>query len=123
VSNDTWAVVDVSLDSNLNLLDTKWILKRKTKADGTHDKFKARLVVKGFRQIMGVDFHSTYAPVAAMTTVRVILALATSKDLNVDQLDISSAFLQAELSDDVYILYPMDSIMDKAQKTLEEFLN
>jgi len=106
INNSTWKVVDVPLESPPNILQTKWVLKLKTKADGSLDKYKARLVVKGYNQIAGVDFHSTYAPVAFMTTVRTVLAHITKENLEAEQLDISSAFLQAKVSDDIFIDIP-----------------
>jgi len=106
VLNKTWTVEDVPETDYLNILKTRWLLKIKRKADGTYDKHKARLVVKGYDQIYGVDFTNTCAPVAAMTTVRTVLALIAHNDLEADQIDISSAFLQASLKDDVYIHIP-----------------
>ena len=58
-------------------IDCKWIFRKKMKIDGTMDKFKARLVAQGFRQKHGIDHFDTYAPVARITTIRLLVALAT----------------------------------------------
>nr|GFB47389.1 zinc finger, CCHC-type [Tanacetum cinerariifolium] len=65
----------------------KWIFKRKMKVDGTIDKFKARLVIQGFRQKEGIDYFDTYAPVARITTIRLLLALAAIHNLVIYQMD------------------------------------
>ncbi|GJU94119.1 zinc finger, CCHC-type containing protein [Tanacetum coccineum] len=68
---------------NLEILlaGCKWIFKRKMKVDGTIDKFKARLVIQGFRQKERIDYFDTYAPVARITTIRLLLALAAIHNL------------------------------------------
>ncbi|GJZ56098.1 zinc finger, CCHC-type containing protein [Tanacetum coccineum] len=68
----------------------KWIFKRKKKVDGTIDKFKARLVIQGFRQKEGIDYFDTYAPVARITTIRLLLALASIYNLVIHQMDVKT---------------------------------
>ena len=67
---------------------------------------KARLVCKGYAQVEGIDFEETYAPVARMESIRMILAYASSKNINVYQMDVKSAFLNGELEEEVYIEQP-----------------
>ena len=73
LSNHTWELID--LPSGNKPLGSKWIFKRKMKDDRTIDKYKARLVVKGFRQ-KGLDYFDTYSPVTRITSIRMLIALA-----------------------------------------------
>ncbi|GKB77201.1 zinc finger, CCHC-type containing protein [Tanacetum coccineum] len=83
-------------------LGCKWIFKRKMKVDGTIDKFKARLVIQGFRQNEGIDYFDTYAPVARITTIRLLLALIAIHNLVIHQMDVKITFLNGDL-EDVYM--------------------
>ena len=75
IQNNTWKLTD--LPSGCKTIKYKWIFKKKLRPDGSIDKFKARLVAKGFTQRPGVDFFYVYAPVARITTIRVLIALAS----------------------------------------------
>ncbi|GJZ09284.1 zinc finger, CCHC-type containing protein [Tanacetum coccineum] len=68
------------------------------KVDGTIDKFKARLVIQGFRQKEGIDYFDTYTPVARITTIRLLLALAATHNLVIHQMDVKTAFLNGDLN-------------------------
>nr|GEW15377.1 zinc finger, CCHC-type [Tanacetum cinerariifolium] len=89
----------------------KWILKRKMKVDGSIDKYKARLVIQGFRQKEGIDFFDTYAPVARITTIRLLLALAAIHDLVIHQMDVKTAFLNGDLDEEIYMKQPEGFVM------------
>ncbi|GJY80270.1 zinc finger, CCHC-type containing protein [Tanacetum coccineum] len=73
------------------------------KVDGTFDKFKARLVIQGFRQKEGIDYFDTYAPVTCFTTIRLLLALAAIHNLVIHQMDVKIAFLNGDLDEEVYM--------------------
>ena len=75
--NTTWELV--SLPPGRKLVQCKWVFRTKAVADGNTYKYKARLVAKGFSQIQGVDYHETFAPVAKMDSIRLVLAISTSK--------------------------------------------
>jgi hypothetical protein len=89
--NKTWHLV--SPNSTKNLIDCKWVYRVKTHADGTIDRYKARLVIKGFKQRYGIDYEDTFSPMVKSATIRLVLAVAISKGWSLQQLDIKNAFL------------------------------
>ncbi|GJX82217.1 zinc finger, CCHC-type containing protein [Tanacetum coccineum] len=109
MENNTWVLSD--LPPGCKPLGCKWILKRKMKVDGTIDKFKARLVIQGFRQKEGIDYFDTYAPVARITTIRLLLALAAIHNLVIHQMDVKTAFLNGDLDEEVYMKQPEGFVM------------
>ena len=70
---------------------------------GTIDKFKARLVTQSFTQKEGIDYFDTYAPVARIATIRVLIALASIYKLEIHQMDVKIAFLNRELDEEIYM--------------------
>nr|KAJ0209305.1 hypothetical protein LSAT_V11C400216660 [Lactuca sativa] len=101
---NTWILVD--LPPGFKELGCKWILKIKMKVDGTIDKYKARLVIQGFRQKEGIDFFDTYAPVSRIFTIRLLLALAAIHNLVIHQMDVKTAFLNGDLDEEIYMKQP-----------------
>ncbi|GJU82944.1 zinc finger, CCHC-type containing protein [Tanacetum coccineum] len=80
---------------------TNEIFKRKLKVDGTIKKFKARLVIQGFKQKSGIDYFDTYAPVAHISTIRLLIAMALIHNLIIHQIDVKIAFLNGDLDEEV----------------------
>lgn len=95
------------LPAGKSALGTKMVLKIKETADLNAPKeFKARLCVQGFRQVAGIDYHQTYAPVAAHNSLRVYLSLMAMMDYEIDSVDVSTAFLHGVLKEEIYIKMP-----------------
>ena len=69
-------------------------------------KYKSILVAKGYSQVHGVDYIETFAPVANMDSIRLVLAIATSKGSKVHHMDVKSAFLHGEIHEDIYMHKP-----------------
>lgn len=95
-----------TLPSGKKAIPTKIILTRKLDPTGKLIRYKARLVAQGFRQTLGVDYHETYSPVANMDSVRIALTIAAALDLEVEQLDMVTAFLASDLEEEVYVKLP-----------------
>ena len=87
-------------------LGYKWIFKRKMKTDGTIDKYKARLVIKGYKQKEGLDYFDTYSPVTRITSIRMVLAIAALQNLEIHQMDVKTAFLNGDLDEEIYMEQP-----------------
>lgn len=100
----TFEIVDLTDD--ISPIQCKWVFKSKIDAFGFLTKRKARLVCKGFQQKYGVDYDEVFSPVSGQSTLRVILAYAAANDLEIDQMDINVAFLNAELNETVYVDIP-----------------
>ncbi|KAF3614518.1 putative plant intracellular Ras-group-related LRR protein 7-like [Capsicum annuum] len=104
LSNHKWELVDLPLRNKP--LGSKWIFKRKMKANGTIDKYKARLVVKGFKQKEGLDYFDTYLLVTRITSILMLIALAAVYDLQIHQMDVKTAFLNGDLKEEIYMEQP-----------------
>jgi hypothetical protein len=87
------------LPPNKKPIGLKWVFKIKTTATGMLERFKARLVVQGFRQVPGIDFQETYAPVSKLTSFRILMAMVAVHNWQVIQLDVKNAFLYGDLEE------------------------
>ncbi|KAL8096063.1 hypothetical protein AgCh_037136 [Apium graveolens] len=102
--NNTWILV--GRPENRKVIGVKWVYRTKLNADGSVNKHKARLVVKGYSQVFGVDYSDTFAPVARLDTIRLLLATAAQMNWRVHQLDVKSAFLNGVLQEEIYVEQP-----------------
>ena len=107
---------DVFLPTKLPIgqrtIDAKWVFKIKRKADGTIDKYKARLVARGFKQKFGIDYLETFAPVFKYSTLRLVIAIAKLLGWSLEQLDVVTAFLYGKMKELVYIRIPEGMVLD-----------
>ena len=103
-ANKTWILVP--RPPGTNIVGSKWIFKTKFRPDGSVDKYKARLVARGFTRQYGIDYHDTFSPVVKPVTVHLVLSLAVSRGWCLRQIDVSNAFLHGFLSEEVYMQQP-----------------
>ncbi|WRX30654.1 Reverse transcriptase [Theobroma cacao] len=106
--NETWDVME--LLEGKSFVGCKWVFTIKYKSDGEIERHMACLVAKGFTQVFGVDYTETFAPVARLNTIRVLLSLATNLDWVLHQMDVKNdvknALLSGELDEEVYMDLP-----------------
>ena len=100
----TWDLVQ--LPEGKQPIGCKWLYKPKFKADGSIDKYKGRLVVKGYSPKEGINYEEKFSPVAKLNTIRMLISLSTKHHCIIHQLDLKSSFLNGELKQEVYLVQP-----------------
>ena len=108
LQNHTWELV--GLPPGCKPLGYKWIFKRKLKADGSIDKYKARLVVKGYKQKEGVDYFDPYSLVTKITPIQMLIAITALHNIKIHQMDVKTTFLNGELNEEIYMEQPEGSL-------------
>ena len=111
VDNDTWDLVD--RPANAKVIGCRTVLRNKHNPDGTICRRKARVVAQGFSQRPGMEFTETFAPVARLDSFRMLMALSVKMDMKIDQIDITTAYLNGDIDKEIYMTQP---------KYLAEFL-
>ena len=110
--NDVWELVE--LPEGKRLVGSKWVFKRKIGADGVVDRYKARLVAQGFSQRSGVDYDETFCPVVRFESLRTLIATAVQQGMLIHQMDVTSAFLNGRIEEEVYMKQPEGFINQKS---------
>jgi hypothetical protein len=101
--NEVWSLGEVPKQ---NVIGTKWVFRNKQDEHGVVTRNKAQLVSQGFTQVVGLDFGETYAPVARLESIRILIAYATNHDFKLYQMDVKSVFLNRPLQELVYVEQP-----------------
>lgn len=103
-ANNTWSII--SLPPVKSPIDCKWVYKLKFRVDGTLERYKARLVARGFTQRVGIDYVETFSPVAKLFTIKTLLSLAAIFGWHLSHLDFHNAFFHGDLQEEVYMSSP-----------------
>lgn len=104
LKNNVWELVD--RPKHTNVVKCKWVFKRKYDATGKFTKYKARLVARGFSQKEGIDYSETFSPVVRHSTLRILFSLATELNLQCNHIDVTTAFLNGELEETIFMEQP-----------------
>ncbi|GJT49494.1 retrovirus-related pol polyprotein from transposon TNT 1-94 [Tanacetum coccineum] len=104
ISNDVWELVPNPMD--MTIIGTKWLYRNKLNENGVVSRNKDRLVAQSYNQQEGIDYDETYAPVARLESIRILLAYACALDFKLFQMDVKSAFLNGFINEEVYVAQP-----------------
>ncbi|GJT84538.1 retrovirus-related pol polyprotein from transposon TNT 1-94 [Tanacetum coccineum] len=104
VANDVWELVPLPMSQSV--IGTKWVFRNKLDENGIVSRNKARLVAQGYNQQEGIDYDETYAPVARLESIRILLAIACANNFKLYQMDVKSAFLNDFINEEVYVAQP-----------------
>lgn len=102
--NGTWVLTEKP--EGKTIIKNRWIFKVKRDQAGKVNRFKARLLAKGFTQLPGIDYDETFSPVVKHDSLRTILAVAATLDLEIAQLDVKTASLYEDLEEELYMVQP-----------------
>ena len=103
-ANEVWDLVQ--LPEGRRIVGSKWIFKTKKDANGAVERYKARLVAQGCSQKYGQDYDETFSPVVRFESIRIVIALAVQFGLKLHQMDVTTAFLNGELKENIYMKQP-----------------
>nr|GEU88935.1 retrotransposon protein [Tanacetum cinerariifolium] len=119
IANDIWELVPQP--RNMKIIGTKWVFRNKLDENGAISQNKARLVAQGYNQQEGIDYDETYAPVAILESIRILLAYACALDVKLFQMDVKSAFLNGFINEEKVIVNgdspPPKRIIDGVEQT------
>ena len=113
--NEAWDLVEFL--AGRKPIGRKWVFKKKMNVEGKVEKYKARLVEKGYSQVLGIDFGDIFSPVAKVTSIRLLLSVVDAFDFEVEQMDVKTTFLHGDLEEEIYMKQP-EGFMVKGKKEL-----
>jgi hypothetical protein len=102
--NETWDLVEFL--TRRNPIGSKWVFKKKLNGEGKVEKYKSRLVEKGYSQVEGIDFGDIFSHVANLTSIRFMLSVVVAFDFEVEQMDVKTTFLHGDLEEEIYMKQP-----------------
>ena len=108
--NDTWEFA--TLPTGKNIIGVKWVYKLKKNAKREVERYKARLVVKGYSQRQGIDYDEVFALIAHLETIRLLISLAAQNQWRIFQMDVKSAFLNGYLEGELYVEQPIGYVVE-----------
>eukprot|EP00253_Pinus_taeda_P027696 PITA_27696 len=112
---EAWDLVE--LPARGKPIGGKWVFKKKKNAEGKVDKYKAWFVEKGYSQVSGTHFGDIFSLVAKVTSIRLLLSVATAFDFEVEQMDVKTTFLHGDLEEEIYMKQP-EGLAMKGKKEL-----
>ena len=104
LDNGTWELAQ--LPPGRRAIGSHWVFKVKRKPDGSIDKYKGRIVAQGFSQVQGIHYNEVFASTARMAAMRAVIAMSAAEDLELDSVDVSTAFLNGDIDAEVYMKIP-----------------
>ena len=111
--HDVWELVN--LPPGKKIIGSKWVFKVKTNADGSIERYKARLVAQGYSQKLGADYDETFCPVVRQESLRLLLAMSVQQGMKLHHVDVNTAFLNGTLEEEVYIQQPKGFVKEREQ--------
>eukprot|EP00253_Pinus_taeda_P035018 PITA_35018 len=102
--NEAWDLIELS--TTRKPIGKKWVFKKKTNAKGKVEKYKVRLVAKGYSQVSGIDFGDIFSTVANVASIRLLLSVDAAFDFEVEQMDVKTTFLHGDLEEEIYMKQP-----------------
>src|SRR5882757_3219309 len=118
LENETWELAQ--LPPGRRAISSHWVFKVKRKPDGSIDKYKGRVVAQGFSQVWGIHYNEVFALTARMAAVRAVIAIAAMEDLELETVDVSTAFLNGDIDAEVYMKIPDGLEVDGDPKVGED---
>ena len=118
--NNVWELVE--LPKGRSSVGSKWVFKKKVNDEGVVERYKARIVAQGFSQKFGLDYDETFCPVLRFESVRTVIALSVQHSLRIHQMDVTAAFLNGDLQEEVFMSQP-EGFVAKGQEHLVCRLN